>query len=209
MVGLGAGLSVSLPSLKDGPTEDRLQPRSVLVLGGSSALGASAIQLLRLALPDSIILTTVSTKHQKLVTELGVQHALNRTSPSLVSDVKAVTPDKKGVDAIFDAVGAGASDRHIFEVFQEDGPKRYAQVWTGDDEIKVPKGVDSVLFRSRDFMQIDGGKNIFLALEKLLAEGKYKAPLPIRRVDGGFEALEEGLDLMRKGVSGEKLVVLA
>jgi len=27
------------------------------------------------------------------------------------------------------------------------GPKRYAQLWTGDKEIEVPGGVDSVMFQ--------------------------------------------------------------
>ena len=207
MVELGAGLSLPLPFLKDGPTADRLKSGSILVLGGSSALGASAIQLLRLALPDAVILTTVSAKHQKLVPKLGAHEALDRSSSSLISNIKAATPNGKGVDAIFDAVGAGASDRSVFDALNASGPMRYAQVWTGDDEIEVPIGVDSVLFRSRDFMQISGGENFFLALETLLAAGKYKAPLPIRKAGDSLKSLESGLDAMRRGVSGEKLVV--
>jgi NADPH:quinone reductase-like Zn-dependent oxidoreductase len=208
MVGLGSGLEIPLPFLKEGPTTG-LKPSTILVLGGSSALGASAIQLLRLAIPDSKILVTASTKHHKLIIDtLGPDMVFDRCSSSLVTDIKAATPGSKGVDAILDTVGAGTTERHIFDAFDPDGPKRYAQVWTGDAEIEVPTGVNSVLFRSRDFLQLQGGKNILLALQTLLEEKKYKAPLPVQKVGERIDGLERGLDLMRKGVSGQKLVVV-
>jgi D-arabinose 1-dehydrogenase-like Zn-dependent alcohol dehydrogenase len=208
MVGLGTGLGIPLPFLAEGPITG-FTPATILVLGGSSALGASAIQLIRLALPGSKILVTASSKHHTIITErLGAHVALDRSSTSLIADIRDSTPASKGVDAILDTVGAGATERHIFQAFSVDGPKRYAQVWTGDDEIEVPSGVDSVLFRSRDYLQIQGGKNILWSLQTLLAEGLYKAPLPVRQVGNSINALESGLDLMRKGVSGEKLVVL-
>jgi threonine dehydrogenase-like Zn-dependent dehydrogenase len=155
-----------------------------------------------------MILATSSSRHHSYLTEvLGAQGAFDRDSPSLVRDVRSASPTSQGVDAIIDTVGAGATQRHIFETFDASGPKRYAQVWTGDEEIEVPGGVDSVMFRARDASQLQGGRNIMLALETLLEEGKYKLPLPVHKVGHGFDALQAGLELMRKGVSGEKLVV--
>jgi NADPH:quinone reductase-like Zn-dependent oxidoreductase len=210
MVGLGIGLSLPLPFLQNNFAMDAVRFRSVLVLGGSSALGASAIQLLHLALPQCQILVTASPKHHMHITEvLGAQMVFDRNSPSLIVDIRDATSNSNGVDAILDTVGAGASERHIFDTFRPDGPRRYAQVWTGDNEIEVPVGVESVLFRSRDFQQMPGGENMFLALETLLREEKYKAPLATRMIGSGLEYLEAGLDEMRKGVSGEKLIVLA
>jgi hypothetical protein len=63
------------------------------------------------------------------------------------------------------------------------------------------------MFRGRELSQLQGGKNIMLALQTLLEEDKYKLPLPVHKVGDGFDTLEKGLELMRKGVSGEKLVV--
>ena len=206
MVGLGAGLGVPLRFVEGGHTEG-FKPKSVLVLGGSSALGAAAVQLLKVAVPGLTVLATASVKHHEWLMSLGVDGSINRTSKTLVQDVKRASPEGRGVHAIFDAVGAGATERNVFETFDEAGPKKYAQVWTGGDEIAVPEGVESVLFRSRDFMQIPGGKNIMLALQTLLDEGRYKLPLPVRDVGEGLEGLKTGLDLMRNGVSGEKLVV--
>ena len=206
MVGLGAGLGVPLAFLQGGKT-DGFKPSSVLVLGGSSALGAAAVQLLKMAVPECKVCTTASVKHHEWLRGLGVDAVVDRRSETVAEDVRKASPEGKGVDAIFDAVGAGVTERHVFETFDEEGPKRYAQVWTGDDEVEVPRDVNSVLFRSRDFMQIQSGKNIMLALQTLLDKGKYKLPLPVRGVGEGLAGLEKGLDLMRRGVSGEKLVV--
>ena len=208
MIGLGIGLKTPLPFLENGPASG-FTPSSVLVLGGSSALGAATIQLLQLALPGCTVLTTASPKHNSHLTgELGAHGVIDRSSATLAADVHAATPGSKGVEAIIDVVGAGASQGAIFDAFDPSGPRRYAQVWTGDDEIRAPEGVDSVLFRSRDAAQLPGSENIMKALQGLLAEGRYKLPLPVRRVGEGFEALEAGLDVMRKGVSGEKLVIV-
>jgi hypothetical protein len=54
---------------------------------------------------------------------------------------------------------------------------------------------------------MQGVKSVMVALQILLKEEKYKLPLPVHRLGVGFDALEKGLELMRKGVSGEKLVV--
>ena len=205
LVGLGVALKISLPFLRDGPISN-FKPSSILVLGGSSALGAATIQLLHLALPSCRILTTASPKHHKHIATLGAASAFDRNSTSLISEIKAATSKSQGVDAIIDTVGAGATERHIFEAFDSNGPRRYAQVWTGDDEIKVPSGVESIMWRSRQLSELQGGENIMQALQSLLEEGKYKLPLPVNNVGRGLEGLQKGLDLMRKGVSGEKLV---
>lgn len=209
MTALGIGLKTPLPFLKDGPTTTGSEPSSVLILGGSSAVGAAVTRLLRLALPDCTILVISSPKHHSRIRSTlgGAGDVFGQYSTSLIADLKSASPGSRGVDAIVDAVGAGRTQRHIFDAFDPSGPKRYAQVWTGEEEIEVPGGVDSVMFRARDASLLQGGRNIMLALQTLLEEDKYKLPLPVHRVGDGFDALERGLDLMRKGVSGEKLVV--
>lgn len=207
MVGLGVGLKTPLPFLLGG-SQSGYRPSSVLVLGGSSALGAATIQLLRLAVPESRILTTSSPKHHMHLTDrLGADAAFDRNSASLVEEVKLASPSARGVEAIFDAVGAGSTQRNVFESFDPDGPKTYAQVWTGDDEVEVPEGVNSILFRGRDLPNLQGHQNIMRALQALLEQGKYKLPLPVFNMGNGLDGLEKGLDAMRKGVSGKKLVV--
>ncbi|KAK3369342.1 chaperonin 10-like protein [Lasiosphaeria ovina] len=206
VVGLGLGLAMPLPFLTDS-SPNTFQPSSVLVVGGSSALGAATLQLLRLALPPStVILATSSPKHHShLVSALGATAALDRNSPELAAQARAACPGGRGVDAIIDAVG-GASDT-VFDALDPAGPRRYAQVWTGGPEIVAPAGIDSVLFRGRDLPRVYGAADPMPALQRLLEQGAYKLPLPISVVGHGLDGLQRGLELMRRGVSGEKLVV--
>lgn len=204
---LGIGLKTPLPFLEGGPTSG-LQPSSVLILGGSSAVGAATIQLLRLAVPRCRILATSSPRHHDHIKNyLGADELIDRNSVSLPLDAKRATPGAHGVDAIIDVVGAGRTQRDIFEALNPDGAKVYAQVWTGDEQIDAPDGVHSIMFRGRDLPQLPGNQNIVRTLAKLLQEEKYKLPLPVHHVGHGLSALQRGLELMRQGVSGEKLVV--
>ena len=63
-------LQIPLPFLGSGARGD-FAPKTVLVLGGSSSVGACAIEILRLALPDTKILTTCSTPHHSHMVSLG------------------------------------------------------------------------------------------------------------------------------------------
>lgn len=207
MIALGVGLKIPLPFLEGGPTSG-LAPSSVLILGGSSAVGAATIQLLRLAVPQCQILATSSPKHHDHIKNyLGTDAVIDRNSASLPLDAKRATPNEHGVDAIIDVVGAGRMQTDIFEALKPEGPRIYAQVWTGDHEIDAPEGVNSIMFRGRDRPQLRGNQNLVSSLAKLLQEEKYKLRLPVHHVGDGVSALEQGLDLMRKGVSGEKLAM--
>jgi len=86
ILALGIGLEIVLPFLKEGWTTG-FKPSSVLILGGSSALGAAVIQLLRLAIPACAILATSSPKHHSHITKLGDDKVFDRNSVSLISDV--------------------------------------------------------------------------------------------------------------------------
>ncbi|KAJ6084663.1 hypothetical protein N7486_011463 [Penicillium sp. IBT 16267x] len=190
IMALGVGLKSPLPFLKDGPISG-LKPASALILGGSSAVGAATIQLLRLAIPDCMILATSSPRHHVHLTDyLNADHAFDRNSASLVTDVKSVTPDSRGVDVIIDVVGAGRMQPDIFNVLDKDGPQRFGDV-------------------SRTRLATIIGKCQHCAgAGNITPRGEDKLPLPVRIVGQGLKGLETGLELMRQGVSGEKLVVI-
>ncbi|PGH23597.1 hypothetical protein AJ80_02378 [Polytolypa hystricis UAMH7299] len=198
-------LKIPLPFLPEGETSGP-QPSTILVLGGSSGVGASAIQILRLALPTSVILTTSSPQHHEHLRSLGASEAFDRTSPNLVEDIKSHTPGGKGVEMIIDAVASAAKQTSIFEVLAEGGPKEYAEVFTGV-KIEVPDGVKRNVAFGRNMFQMPGGKHAITALAELVRQGKYRVPLQIQNAGNGFEAIARGLEDLRKGVSGTKLVV--
>lgn len=189
-----------------GAVTDGPRPKSILVLGGSSSVGAAAIQVLRQALPDAVILATSSSKHHAHLQSLGADAAFDQTSVSLVNDIKAATSDGKGVEMMLDAVAGAAAQPNIFDAFDPSGPRLYAEVSTGA-AIEPPEGVERHIVFGYALFKVPGGLNAMSALSDLLAQGKYKVPIKVKVIGTGFEAIDAGLQELKAGVSGTKLVV--
>lgn len=200
-----AALKIPLPFLSSPPGA---QPRSILVLGGSSGVGAAAIQILRLALPSSAtILATSSPQHHAQICSLGATKPFDQKSPSLIADIKAASPGGKGVDMIVDAVAGGAARPDIYATLRDDGPKEVGEVSTGAS-IEVPEGVSRTVAFGRQILKSEGGEGAMKALGKLVEEGSYKVPVRVEVVGRGLEAIAGGLEKLRSGTSGTKLVVV-
>ena len=174
-------------------------------MGGSSAVAAAAVQLLRLALPDATILATSSPKHHELVTSHGATTAINYRSSNLVGEIKKASPTGEGVEAILDAVNGVQIDSSLLQVLT--GPKFFAEVASGQNVKDVPADVQHSLVFGRQLFSAPGGASALAVLGKLVDEGKYKLPVPITLVGKGFEAIGQGLETLKDGVSGTKLVV--
>jgi len=180
--------------------------KSILVLGGSLGVGAAAIQLLRLALPSAIILTTSSDKHHAHLVSLGATKCFKRSAQDNTSAIKAATPGGSGVDAILDAVTAAASQPTVFTALKPAGAKIYSQVVTGQD-VEVPRGINSIAVFGRQIFGAKGGMTAMPGLSNLVQSGKYKLPIKVEIVGKGFDAIEQGLNKLMTGVSGTKYVV--
>lgn len=197
------GLHVSLPFVD---ASAQTNPASVLVLGGSSAVGAAAIQLLRIALPKITILTTSSIQHHAHLVSLGANKCFDRSVEGNDSELKASTPGNLGVDAILDTVAGAASQPSIFDAMNPHGIRLYSQVLTGQ-QVKIPDGVNSTAVQARQLFDLPGGKSAITTLTDLLNDGTYKLPVKIEVVGEGLDAIQQGLETLRKGVSGTKCVV--
>ncbi len=197
------GLRVPLPYLD--PTGSS-PLKSILVLGGSSAVGGAAIQLLRMALPSATILATSSAKHHAHLVSLGATKCFERSAQDDTSAIKGATPGGRGVEAILDVVGAAASQAAVFTAFDPAGPKIFSQVITGAN-VEIPEGVNSTAVFGRQIFGTKGGMTAMPSLASLLESGKYKLPVKVEVVGKGFDAIEQGLDKLMKGVSGTKYVV--
>ncbi|CAM1511664.1 Fc.00g091770.m01.CDS01 [Cosmosporella sp. VM-42] len=199
------GLHVPIPHISStAPGEPGPKLQTVLILGGASAVGGAAIQMLRFALPDAILLTTASPKHVERLKALGATANIDRFSSTLVSDVTGAAPG--GVDAILDCVTAGASEPSVFGALRADGPRLYSQVFTGQ-KVSVPQDVKSAVVFGRQVFGAPGGLAAISALEQLVEEGKYKLPVPVEVIGKGWDAVGSGLQRFATGVSGQKLVV--
>lgn len=126
-------------------------------------------------------------------------------SPSHLADITAASPKSAGVDVILDCVAAGASQTDISSVLDPRGSMRYAGVETGTP-VSVPENVEKITVSGWLILEMQGGKQVIPSLTKLVEEGKYRVPLPVRVIGHGLEELPNVLGMV-KTASGEKLVV--
>ncbi len=84
---------------------------SILIHGGSSGIGTTAIQLAR-AFGATVYVTVGSAEKAKFCEELGAQKAINYREQDFVEEIKALT-DGAGVDVILDMVGGDYLPRNI------------------------------------------------------------------------------------------------
>lgn len=97
----------------------RLQAgETLLVQGGTSGIGVTAIQLAR-AFGATVIATAGSDDKCRACLELGAHHAINYKSQDFVVEAKRIT-DGKGVDVVLDMVAGGYVAREV-ECLAEDG----------------------------------------------------------------------------------------
>lgn len=186
---------------------------SVLVLGGSSAFGAAAIQLLRLSLPEETpIISTNPTAHKAWVTGvLGATACVDgrgMADEELVAAVRALTPGGKGVDGVVDAVGEldrdhGHGDGFWGFMIEKGKPEgRPSRVYScGPEGATWQTSSDIFDFHVRHLPEAMRG------LGELVDEGRYKLPLEVEVVGKGLEGVAGGLEKLRAGVSGKVLVV--
>lgn len=197
------GLSIPLPYLD---STDSSNLKSILVLGGSSGIGAVAIQLIRIALPLAAILTTSSAQHHAHLTSLGATKCFERSVQDNPSAIHAATHDGLGVDAILDTVQAAAGQLRVFEALNSAGPNLYSYVMTGKNTV-VPEGVKATMIFAQQIFSAKGGMNALPALARLIENDKFKLPNRVEVVAKGFQEIQKGLDANMNDVSGFKCIV--
>jgi putative PIG3 family NAD(P)H quinone oxidoreductase len=90
----------------------RLQPgETLLVHGGASGIGTTAIQLAR-AFGARVFATAGSAEKQRLCEELGAERAVNYREEDFAEVLRSITADR-GVDVILDIVGANYLDANL------------------------------------------------------------------------------------------------
>lgn len=97
----------------------RLQAgETLLIQGGTSGIGVTAIQLAR-AFGATVIATAGSDEKCQACLDLGAHHAINYKSQDFVAEAKRIT-EGRGVDVVLDMVAGGYVAREV-ECLAEDG----------------------------------------------------------------------------------------
>ncbi|KAF2027566.1 GroES-like protein [Setomelanomma holmii] len=194
-------LALPLPSNDAKPSTSG---KSVLIWGGSSSIGAVAIQL---AVGAGVKVVSVASKHNlEKLKEMGASAAFDYNSPSVTDDIVAAL---EGTDyaGVSDCIGTPDAAKAWAPIYKKLGG-RYGSVMPGAEG--VPEGIEgasvfapSVALDDKYIGDVVWAKWVPEALES----GKLKALPPPIVIEGGLGAVQKGYDKQKKGVSFGKIVV--
>jgi NADPH2:quinone reductase len=158
----------------------KLQPHeSLLVHGGSSGIGVTAIQMAK-ALGSTVYVTAGSDEKCKFCEDLGAAKAINYKTEDFTAVIKQITQNK-GVNVVLDMIGGDYTARNL-QVLTDEGRLVMINMMEGKDvqidlSIVMRKrlNITGSMLRSRDVVF---KSDIAASLEKkvwpLLASGQIK-----------------------------------
>ena len=188
------------------PTEplQNLTGEVLLVWGGASSVGSNAIQLAVAAGYE--VVTTASPKNFDYVKKLAARQVCDYSSPTVVSDLVNAFMGQTSAGA-FDAVGAPAWSPTLEVIQKTEGTKFVATVAWGYPV--PPEGITMKKVFAPSCKDNQVGKAIWEDfLPKALRSGSY-VPAPEPLIAGkGLENLQAAIDIQRKGVSAQNVVLL-
>jgi NADPH:quinone reductase-like Zn-dependent oxidoreductase len=203
LCGIFYDLKIPTPFL--GPQTNNLPSDTILIWGGSSSVGAYALQLARLT-GFKNILTTASPHNFDYVKSLGATHAFDYKDPDVVKKIREASGGK--LKLIYDATGAG---NVLLETLGSEGGSIALTVPQSTPKnppsnVKIYNTFAGVIFQNKEGEKL--AQEFYQAVVGWLASGKYK-PNIVQKLPKGLAGVQEGLDLLKAGkVSGKKLVVL-
>lgn len=187
---------------------------SLVVWGGASNVGIMTIQLARLA--GLRIFAAASARHHEYLRSLGVEVLVDYHSPSAVQDLAAAATAAGAPFAyVADAISTPATLKSCLEVLAHASGAPGAPAvklchtlpWPQD--LAVPEGVVHTWVRGSDVWSRTKDLAVWLfhhALPAWLEHGVVKAS-PIRVIEGGIAAVQNALNEVKQGPSGEKIMV--
>jgi NADPH:quinone reductase-like Zn-dependent oxidoreductase len=182
---------------------------TVLVWGGSTSVGANAIQLARNA--GYRVVATASPRNFDWVRSLGADAVVDYRSPTAVDDLVAAIGDSPLAGGL--AIGSGSLRPCITVAARTAGSKRVASAHPGPPttvraRLARRRGVAVSVIWGGTLKDNEVGAAIYADfLPTALSTGAYCAE-PVATVVGtGLDAIPDALAQLRAGISATKLVV--
>ncbi|EEA28458.1 hypothetical protein TMatcc_003212 [Talaromyces marneffei ATCC 18224] len=205
-------LGIARPVLTLDVQQQQQQQPGMLVWGASSSTGTAAVQLAK-ALGIKVFATS-SPKNHEYIKSLGAYAVVDYRDPDVVSKLvqlanEAGTPLQYGFDSITEGNSSLLSANTLLASGGQGSKLALTGPWPAGDE-KPPTGVEtSMTLAAFAFVHhIEMGSWLFNEYLPKAIEQKKIVPAPqVRVVDGGIEAAQEALDIVKAGVSATKIVV--
>jgi NADPH:quinone reductase-like Zn-dependent oxidoreductase len=182
---------------------------SVLVWGGSTSVGANAIQLARNA--GYRIVATASRRHFDWLRSLGAAEMIDRTSPKAVEEIVAAIGNAPLAGIL--AIGSGSLAPAIEISARCTGSHRVSSAHPGPQtsiraRLARRRGVLVSTIWGGTLKDNEVGPAIYADfLPAALARGAYRAEPPATIAGIGLAAIPAALERLKKGISATKLVV--
>ena len=183
--------------------------KGILVWGGASSVGSAMIQVAKSM--GFIVYATASEKHHEYLKTLGASKLFDYKSETVVEDIiKAAKADGVTIQTGLDTAGQVKSCLDILKEFKGSETAKLATAVPPPEDMPTVEGVEVKFVvapqdekeRTEHFHYCFG---VWLK-EKLEKEEFVPSP-KVKVVEGGLESINKGLDELKKGVSGVKLVI--
>ncbi|OJJ43601.1 hypothetical protein ASPZODRAFT_136056 [Penicilliopsis zonata CBS 506.65] len=193
-------LALHPPSMNPTPTGQTL-----LVWGGASSVGSSAVQLAVAAGYE--VFTTASPRNFERVKALGVAQVFDYAADDVVKQIVTALAGKK-LAGVLDVINKqGDAISKCVEVVRQTPEARQVISTVGPILPKL-EGIETIGIFASTIKDNEVSRVIYEDfLPAALKGGQYKAAVDIRVVGHGLESIQTALDEYAKGVSATKLVV--
>ncbi|CZR65694.1 related to toxD protein [Phialocephala subalpina] len=185
--------------------------KGFLVWGGASSVGTAAIQVAKSL--GYIVFATASSKHHSYIKTLGADYLFDYKDEDVVEKIVKTAKDAGiFIDTGYDAVGAWKHSMQVLHEAKGDAKKAMLASAPPLKEEEMPKLGDVeakfVLAPEGDEALAEHFGFVFNKwLKEKLAKGEWIVAPKIKKMGGGLEGLNDALDELKKGASGEKLVL--
>lgn len=198
--------SIGVPSNTSYKESDR---KGVLIWGGASSVGSAAVQVAKSM--GFKVYATASQKHHEYIKSLGASRVFDYKATNVVDNiVEAVKADGVTVEIGYDAVGALESSQAVLKRLNATKTARLASAVPLTPQSPTVDGVETrfvmgPLDPKERQEYIHWVFNVWL--KKRLETGEFVPSPHIRVIEGGLASVNKGLDELKKGVSGTKVVL--
>lgn len=209
-------LQLPLPSFTPHPLG-----KKVLLWGGSSSVGCSAIQF---AVATGLtVVTTASEANHMLLKSLGAAQVLDYKSPTIIDDLVSILNEG---DFVVDCISSPETQALCGEILGKIGGGKLAVMRYPQG--KFPDNVNAAFGKFKmyshtwwifaDVFKVNGGDPGLVNLNvgnavwgdyipAALVTGTFQVKPEPFIIHGGLEKVQDGIDLLAKGVSARKVVV--
>ena len=198
--------SIGLPRDTKYEAKDR---KGMLVWGGASSVGSAAVQVAKSM--GFNVYVTASEKHREYLKGLGARDVFDYKSETVVEDIiAAAKKDGVTVQTGYDAAGQVKECLDILKELRGEGTAKLATAVPPPEDSPQVEGVEVKFVaapqgekeRTEHFHFVFG-----VWLKEKLENGGFVPSPKVQVVEGGLESIDKGLDVLKKGVSGVKLVI--